>query len=212
MCTEVTMADFKTIHHEMGHIQYTLQYKNLTVLYKTGANPGFQTFLPTDLRTTSLNCVCMAVTEFPGFACVGDKVTCVSSLQIIHVYAVNIMWVCRTWYISFLLSCLRLNGTPHFSFPSRIKQCTDITMEWLITTHHEMGHIQYYLQYKDLPVLYRRGANPGKCLSHTTGEVTGMCLGKYRMFWSLWMIIGSVKHPLHSHVLYLALQFLALMF
>ena len=34
-------------------------------------------------------------------------------------------------------------------------------MDWLITTHHEMGHIQYYLQYKELPVLYRRGANPG---------------------------------------------------
>ena len=43
----------------------------------------------------------------------------------------------------------------------RIKQCTDISMEWLITTHHEMGHIQYYLQYKDLPVVYREGANPG---------------------------------------------------
>ena len=34
-------------------------------------------------------------------------------------------------------------------------------MDWLITTHHEMGHIQYYLQYKDLPVVYREGANPG---------------------------------------------------
>lgn len=24
-----------------------------------------------------------------------------------------------------------------------------------------MGHVQYYLQYKDLPVIYRGGANPG---------------------------------------------------
>lgn len=24
-----------------------------------------------------------------------------------------------------------------------------------------MGHIQYYLQYKDQPVIYRAGANPG---------------------------------------------------
>lgn len=39
--------------------------------------------------------------------------------------------------------------------------CTDITMEHLVTIHHEMGHIQYYLQYKDLPVVYREGANPG---------------------------------------------------
>ena len=30
-----------------------------------------------------------------------------------------------------------------------------------MTTHHELGHIQYYLQYWDLPVEYRTGANPG---------------------------------------------------
>ncbi|ESO94198.1 hypothetical protein LOTGIDRAFT_161404 [Lottia gigantea] len=43
----------------------------------------------------------------------------------------------------------------------RVKQCTDITMEDLITVHHEMGHIEYYLQYKDQHVVYRDGANPG---------------------------------------------------
>ena len=62
---------------------------------------------------------------------------------------------------SFRFSYLKLTGRSHFSSHSRIKQCTDITMDWLITTHHEMGHIQYYLQYKEQPVLYRRGANPG---------------------------------------------------
>lgn len=34
-------------------------------------------------------------------------------------------------------------------------------MEQLFTVHHEMGHVEYYLQYKDLPVAFRRGANPG---------------------------------------------------
>nr|XP_039267513.1 angiotensin-converting enzyme-like isoform X1 [Styela clava] len=43
----------------------------------------------------------------------------------------------------------------------RIKQCTVVNMEDLITVHHEMGHIQYYQQYKDQPVPYRSGANPG---------------------------------------------------
>ncbi|CAH0693099.1 unnamed protein product [Chilo suppressalis] len=43
----------------------------------------------------------------------------------------------------------------------RIKQCTTITSEFFTTTHHEMGHIQYYLQYKDQPVIYRAGANAG---------------------------------------------------
>lgn len=27
--------------------------------------------------------------------------------------------------------------------------------------HHELGHIQYYLQYEHLPSIYREGANPG---------------------------------------------------
>ncbi|GIY34930.1 angiotensin-converting enzyme [Caerostris extrusa] len=43
----------------------------------------------------------------------------------------------------------------------RIKQCTDITMEDLITVHHEMGHIQYFLQYARQPNVFREGANPG---------------------------------------------------
>ncbi|XP_067685542.1 uncharacterized protein [Haliotis asinina] len=43
----------------------------------------------------------------------------------------------------------------------RIKMCTDINMEDLITIHHEMGHIQYYLQYKDQPIAFKGGANPG---------------------------------------------------
>uniref|UniRef100_A0A0P4W2J2 Angiotensin-converting enzyme n=1 Tax=Scylla olivacea TaxID=85551 RepID=A0A0P4W2J2_SCYOL len=43
----------------------------------------------------------------------------------------------------------------------RIKQCTDVTMSDLITVHHEMGHIQYFLQYKHLPHIFREGANPG---------------------------------------------------
>nr|XP_012299551.1 angiotensin-converting enzyme isoform X1 [Aotus nancymaae] len=43
----------------------------------------------------------------------------------------------------------------------RIKQCTRVTMDQLSTVHHEMGHVQYYLQYKDQPVSLREGANPG---------------------------------------------------
>uniref|UniRef100_A0A9D2XN38 Angiotensin-converting enzyme n=1 Tax=Nothobranchius furzeri TaxID=105023 RepID=A0A9D2XN38_NOTFU len=43
----------------------------------------------------------------------------------------------------------------------RIKQCTTVTMEQFITAHHEMGHIEYFLQYKDQPVGFRDGANPG---------------------------------------------------
>lgn len=43
----------------------------------------------------------------------------------------------------------------------RIKQCTRINMGQLFVVHHELGHIQYYLQYQHQPSVYRRGANPG---------------------------------------------------
>lgn len=53
----------------------------------------------------------------------------------------------------------------------RIKQCTKVTMEDFIVVHHEMGHIQYYLQYKHLPLVYRDGANSGfrfYCISYVS--------------------------------------------
>lgn len=31
----------------------------------------------------------------------------------------------------------------------------------MITVHHEMGHIEYYLMYQNQPVEFRTGANPG---------------------------------------------------
>lgn len=40
MCTLVTHDDFRTIHHEMGHIQYYLQYKDQPYMLRSGANPG----------------------------------------------------------------------------------------------------------------------------------------------------------------------------
>ena len=46
-------------------------------------------------------------------------------------------------------------------FSYRIKQCTDINHDDLVTTHHELGHVQYYLQYWNQPYEYRTGANPG---------------------------------------------------
>ena len=42
-----------------------------------------------------------------------------------------------------------------------MKQCTNIDHNDLVTVHHELGHIQYYLQYWDQPFEYRTGANPG---------------------------------------------------
>jgi peptidyl-dipeptidase A len=41
MCTKVNGDDFVTIHHELGHNYYQRAYKDLSYLYRNGANDGF---------------------------------------------------------------------------------------------------------------------------------------------------------------------------
>ncbi|XP_008269909.2 angiotensin-converting enzyme-like protein Ace3 isoform X1 [Oryctolagus cuniculus] len=41
-CTEVTIEDLLSIFHQMGHIQYFLQYRNLSIPFRAGANPAFE--------------------------------------------------------------------------------------------------------------------------------------------------------------------------
>lgn len=49
--------------------------------------------------------------------------------------------------------------------------------------HHEMGHVQYFMQYKDLPMTFREGANPG--FHEAIGDVLAL----------------SVSTPKHLHSL-----------
>ncbi len=48
----------------------------------------------------------------------------------------------------------------------RIKQCIEPTQEHLMTVYHELGHVFYYLSYKDLPYLYQSGAQRRLPRSH----------------------------------------------
>ncbi|NXS07881.1 ACE2 enzyme, partial [Neodrepanis coruscans] len=41
MCAKVTMDDFLTAHHEMGHIEYDMAYSVQPYLLRSGANEGF---------------------------------------------------------------------------------------------------------------------------------------------------------------------------
>ncbi len=43
----------------------------------------------------------------------------------------------------------------------RIKQCIRPTFEELKTVYHELGHVYYYLWYKDLPYIFQDGAHDG---------------------------------------------------
>lgn len=42
----------------------------------------------------------------------------------------------------------------------RIKMCTSVNLRDLNTIHHEMGHIAYFQQYAEQPLLLRGAANP----------------------------------------------------
>ncbi|XP_055323783.1 angiotensin-converting enzyme-like isoform X1 [Sitodiplosis mosellana] len=71
----------------------------------------------------------------------------------------------------------------------RIKQCTVADQKNFITAHHEMGHIQYYILYKDQPLIFREGANPG--FHEAIGDVMAL----------------SVSTPNHLHKIYLLDEF-----
>ena len=43
----------------------------------------------------------------------------------------------------------------------RIKQCIEANQEELMTVYHELGHVFYYLSYKDQPYLFQNGAHDG---------------------------------------------------
>ncbi|KAH8305471.1 hypothetical protein KR018_009427, partial [Drosophila ironensis] len=43
----------------------------------------------------------------------------------------------------------------------RIKMCTEVDNHYFYVVHHELGHIQYYLQYEHQPAVFRGAPNPG---------------------------------------------------
>lgn len=80
-------------------------------------------------------------------------------------------------------------------------------MDQLATVHHEMGHVQYYLQYKDLHVSLRRGANPG--FHEAIGDVLALSVSTPAHLHKIGLLdhvtndIGMVVgvHPAHSNLL-----------
>lgn len=49
--------------------------------------------------------------------------------------------------------------------------CTEVTHKDLITVHHEMTHIQYFVGYRHKPKVFRDGANSGNNYFVTTEEI-----------------------------------------
>ena len=66
----------------------------------------------------------------------------------------------------------------------RIKMCIETNEENFRTIHHELGHIYYYLAYKDLPFIYQASANDGfhEALGDTIElSITGKYLKKIKL-------------------------------
>ncbi|XP_045116163.1 angiotensin-converting enzyme-like [Portunus trituberculatus] len=62
----------------------------------------------------------------------------------------------------------------------RVKQCTKVTQDDFVSAHHEMAHLQYFRQYRHLPYLYRKGANPG--FHEAIGLAVGLSVATPRHF------------------------------
>ncbi|XP_063906730.1 angiotensin-converting enzyme [Zophobas morio] len=73
----------------------------------------------------------------------------------------------------------------------RIKMCTNINMKDLITAHHEMAHIHYFMLYKNQPKVFRDGANPA--FHEAIGEAIGLSVGTPKHLQSLGLVQNSVE-------------------
>ena len=87
-----------------------------------------------------------------------------------------------------LPSFLALFPWPHSLSRDRIKQCTQVNMDWLFTTHHEMGHVEYFLEYKDQPTVFRDGANPGRWTLRTFTNQMDIVILCASLFHNLYML------------------------
>ncbi|XP_063619169.1 angiotensin-converting enzyme [Cydia splendana] len=78
----------------------------------------------------------------------------------------------------------------------RIKMCTHVDMKDLITAHHEMAHIQYFLAYRNQPKVFRDGANPG--FHEAVGEAIALSVSSPRHLQTLGLVQRSVADTAHD--------------
>ncbi|XP_048526503.1 angiotensin-converting enzyme isoform X2 [Dendroctonus ponderosae] len=73
----------------------------------------------------------------------------------------------------------------------RIKMCANVNMKDLITAHHEMAHIHYFMAYKNQPKVFRDGANPA--FHEAIGEAIGLSVGTPKHLQALGLVPVSVE-------------------
>ncbi|CAG9795376.1 unnamed protein product [Diatraea saccharalis] len=78
----------------------------------------------------------------------------------------------------------------------RIKMCTHVDMKDLVTAHHEMAHIEYFLAYRNQPKVFRDGANPG--FHEAIGEAVALSVASPRHLQTLGLVQRSVDDTAHD--------------
>ncbi|XP_062136108.1 angiotensin-converting enzyme-related protein [Drosophila sulfurigaster albostrigata] len=71
----------------------------------------------------------------------------------------------------------------------RIKMCTEINTHYLYVVHHELGHIQYYLQYEQQPAVFRGAPNPG--FHEAVGDVIALSVMSAKHLKSIGLITNG---------------------
>ncbi|XP_038055872.1 angiotensin-converting enzyme-like [Patiria miniata] len=54
----------------------------------------------------------------------------------------------------------------------RVSMCAEVSMDDFLTAHHELGHVQYFNQYRDLPIVFRLSACPA--VGEAIGDVVAI--------------------------------------
>lgn len=95
----------------------------------------------------------------------------------------------------------------------RIKMCTKVTAEDFVTVNHEMGHIQYFMRYRNQSYFFRNGANPG--FHEGVADILSLAVGTASYYQKLGLLSNDVDvtdEETNINILFsMALQRLAFM-
>ncbi|XP_051797280.1 angiotensin-converting enzyme 2 isoform X1 [Acanthochromis polyacanthus] len=90
----------------------------------------------------------------------------------------------------------------------RIKMCTLVNMDHFLTVHHEMGHNQYQMAYRNLPYLLRDGANEG--FHEAVGEIMSLSAATPKHLQSVDLLHANFTYNNYTEINFLLKQALTI--
>ncbi|KXJ82378.1 hypothetical protein RP20_CCG014031 [Aedes albopictus] len=78
----------------------------------------------------------------------------------------------------------------------RIKMCTSVNHKDFITVHHELAHVQYFLNYRNNPKVFRDGANPG--FHEAIGDAVTLSVAAPKHLQNLGLVQKNVDDTAHD--------------